>query len=70
MSKTLSGKYCGGNKEILPKKACQRYQNISKVEKEKKPHYRSEQYKNLSEDEKLVEYRKNYYRMKKKNALL
>ena len=70
MSKTLSGKYCEGNKEIVPKKACQRYQNISKGEKEKKPHYSHEQYKNLSEDEKLVEYRKNYYRMKKKRFII
>ena len=51
MSKTLSAKYYQENKEKLQKKARERYQNLSKEEKEKKPQY-GECYKNLSEDEK------------------
>ena len=45
--------------------------SLSKEEKEKKQQYRHESYKNISEYEKqkLVEYRKKYYRMRK-NALL
>ena len=35
MSKNLSGKYYQENKERLQKKACERYQNLSKEEKEK-----------------------------------
>ena len=52
------------------KKARKRVQNLSK-EKEKKQQYGRECYKNLSEDEKqkLVEYRKKSYRMRK-NALI
>ena len=33
MSKHLSGKYYQENKERLQKKACERYQNLSKEEK-------------------------------------
>ena len=36
MSKNLSAKKYQGNKERLQKKACERYQNLSKEEKEKK----------------------------------
>ena len=36
MSKTLLVKYYQGNKERLPKKACERYQNLCKEQKEKK----------------------------------
>ena len=35
MSKFLSAKYYQENKDILQQKACQRYQNLSKKEKEK-----------------------------------
>ena len=54
-------------KKDYKKKACERYKNLSKEEKEKKRQYGCERYKNLSEDEKqkLVEYRKKYYRMRK-----
>ena len=54
----------------LQKKTRERYQSLSKEEKENKPHYGGERYKNFSEDEKnkLVEYRKKY-RMRK-NTLL
>ena len=60
MSKNLSAKYYQENKERLPEKARERYQNLSKGEKEKNQQYGRERHKNLSEDEKqkLVEYRK------------
>ena len=53
--------YYQENKEMIPEKACERYQNLSEVEKEKEHQYGCEQYKNLLEDEKqrLVEYIKN-----------
>ena len=55
------------------KKACERYHNLSKEQKKEsyKKKYGNDSYKNLSEDEenKLVQYRKLYYRMRK-NALL
>ena len=35
LSKNLSAKYYQENKEGLPKKSCERYQNLSKEEKEK-----------------------------------
>ena len=60
MSKNLAAKYYQQNKERLQKKACKRYQNISKEEKEKMPNFH-ERYKNLSKDEKqkLAEFRTN-----------
>ena len=53
------------------KKACERYQNLSKEEKGKKRQYGCECYKHLLEDEtnKLVKYRKKCYKMRK-NTLL
>ena len=39
MSKNLSAKYYQENKEKLQKKAHERYQNLSKEEKEEKQHY-------------------------------
>ena len=39
MSKTLSAKYYRENKEKLQKKARERYQNVTKEEKEKKQQY-------------------------------
>ena len=67
ISKTLSAKYYQENKERLQRKACERYQSLSKKEKEKKQQYGHERCKNLSEDEnqKLAEYRKKDYRMRK-----
>ena len=67
MSKNLSGKYYQENKGRFEKKACERYQILSKEEKEKKRQYGRERYKNLSEvgKQKLCEYRKKYYRMSK-----
>ena len=53
MTKILSAKYYQENKERLQKnKARERYQNLSKKEKEKKQQYGWECYKNLSEDKK------------------
>ena len=58
LGKILLGKYYQENEE---KKACKKYQNLSKEEK-KKWQYGHEWYKNFSEDEKqkLAEYRKKY----------
>ena len=69
MSINWWAKYYQENKERLQKKAHERYQ--SKEEKEKKQQYRHESYKNISEYEKqkLVQYRKKYYRMRKKALL-
>ena len=39
ISKHLSAKYNQENKERLEKKSCERYQNLSKEEKEKKQQY-------------------------------
>ena len=36
MYKDSSGKYYQNNKERLPKNACERYQSLSKKEKERK----------------------------------
>ena len=36
MSKNISAKYYQENKERLQKEVCERYQNLSKEEKEKK----------------------------------
>ena len=64
MFETLLVKYYQENKKRLQKKI------LSKEEKEKMRQYGCECYKNLSEDEKqkLFEFRKKYYRMRK-NAL-
>ena len=66
MYKNLSAKYYQENKYRL-QKACERFQKLSNEEKEKKRHYGQERQKNLSEDEKqkLVEYRKKCYGMRK-----
>ena len=37
ISKDLSAEYYQNNKEILQKKACEKYQSLSKQEKENKP---------------------------------
>ena len=70
MSKVSSAKYFQNNTELQKKNACERYQSLSKEEKEKKQQHGHEQYKNLPEDrkQKFVEYRK-IYKMRK-NALL
>ena len=47
-----SAKYYPDNKERLQKKACKRYQSLSKEEKKKKQQYGRERYKNLPENEK------------------
>ena len=47
MSKNLSAKHYQENKERLQKKARERYQNVSKEEKDKKQQYSHERYINL-----------------------
>ena len=49
MSKKLSAKCYEKNKEGLQKKNGERYQNLSKEEKEKNQQYDHKRYKNLSE---------------------
>ena len=44
--------YYKKNIEKLSKKACERYQNLSEEEKDKKRQYTSERYRNHSEEEK------------------
>ena len=65
ISKTLLPKYCQDNKERL-KKGHERYQSLSKEEKNSNNMVTKDK-KGLwgSETQMLVEYRKNYYRMKK-----
>ena len=50
MSKNSSAKYCQKYKEKLQKKACERDQNLSEEEIQKKQLYGHECYKSLSED--------------------
>ena len=52
---------------MLQKNTLEKYQNLSNEEKEKKRQYRCERCNNLPEYErqKLVEYRKKHYRMRK-----
>ena len=52
MSKHLPAKYYQEYNERVQKNFRERYQNLSKEEKEKKPQYGCEHYKNLSEDDK------------------
>ena len=47
MSKNLSAKHYQENKEKLREKAHERYQNLTKEEKEKKQQHGCELYKNL-----------------------
>ena len=58
MSKNLSAKYYQENKQRLQKNPRERYQNLSKEEKEKSRQYGCASYENLLEDEKQkpVEY--------------
>ena len=51
MYEDSSAKYYQNTKERLQKKACGRYQGLSKEEKERKRQYVCERYKNLPEDE-------------------
>ena len=71
MFKTLSAKYYQKNKKRFQMKVGERYQGLPENEKNKILHFGHERQKNLSEVEKqrLVEYRKKYYKMwKNKNA--
>ena len=53
-------------------KTWERYQDLFEEQKNRKCHYVCECYKNHSEDEKqrLVEYRKNYFKMPKVKTLV
>ena len=55
-------------KKTVPKSVCERYQNLSEEEKERKRQYHRDQTKNLSEEEKQkkTEYMRNYYLAHKK----
>ena len=66
MPKSSSSKYYQDKKETVQNKACGRYESLSKEEKEEKQQYSCEQYKNPPENQKLVEYRKKYYKLRKK----
>ena len=70
MSKTLSAKYYQEKKERL-KKSLQKISKSLQKRNRKKWQYGRKHYKNLSKGEmqKLVGYRKKYYRMRK-NTLL
>ena len=50
MSKDSTVRYYQKNKERLQKKSPEKYQTLSKEEKERKHQYGREQYKNLFED--------------------
>ena len=52
MPKDASAKFCQNSKERLQKKACEKYQSLSKEEEEKQRQYGHERYKHLAEDEK------------------
>ena len=64
MSKNLSAKYYQENKRTLQKKLVKDIKIFLRKNK-KKPQYGCECFRNLSQDEKqkLVVYRKKYYRM-------
>ena len=73
VSKTLSTKYYQENKERLVKDKQKLVKDIIFFnEKKKKWQYGCERYKNLPEDEKqkLVEYTRSYYRMRKKCLII
>ena len=55
------------NKERLWEKACERYQNLSEEEKNKKENYYRERYRIIRENEKqgLTEYIKSYSKIEK-----
>ena len=71
MSKNLSAKYFQENKYRLQRKSSWKILNFSKEEKRKSNNIVVNVTK-ISEDEKqeLVEYRKKYYRMRKKFLLI
>ena len=68
----MSARYYQKNKEKIQKKFCEREQSLTEEENNKNREYGHERYKNLSEDEKqrLVEYRKRYYKIGKNKNLL
>ena len=71
ISKDSSAKHYQNNKVRLQKKLEKDIKVFLKKKKKRKRQYDRERYKNLSEDQKqnLVEYRKKYYKMRKKALL-
>ena len=67
ISDTLSAKYYHEIKKDYKIKARERYQSFWRRKRKQKQQYGGERYKNRSEDEeqKLVAYRKKYYKMRK-----
>ena len=71
MSKKLLVNYCQENNESLQKKLAKDIKIFLNKKKKTKRKYCHERYKNLLKDEKqkLVEYRKKYYRMRQNASL-
>ena len=65
MSKTLSAKYYQENKDRLQKRACKRYQNLSKEEKEEKQQYGREKMSQKMKNKSLLSIEKNIIEQKK-----
>ena len=60
--KEKAAKYYAANQEVLKEDSRNRYRNLSKKEKDKKKKYQKERYcMNIDLDEKLKQYRRNYY---------
>ena len=57
---------------MIQKQADEKYQKLSEKISYKKQEYRGDRYKNLSKNEKqrLVDYRKAYYKMRKNKKFL
>ena len=59
-------KYYAANKEVLKKHARNKYRNLSKTENDKKGKYQRERYHmNTGLNEKLKQFQRNYYALKK-----
>ena len=69
MTKDSSARCYQKTKKKIKKKSSERYQNLS--EEKKKQEYGRKRYKNPSkhEKQKLFEYRKRYYKMRKSASL-
>ena len=65
--KQKAAKYYAANQEVLREDARNKYRNLPEKEKNKKRKYQRERYHmNADLNEKLKQYRKNYYTSKKK----
>ena len=72
MSEGSSAKYHQNHKERLQKTLSKDIKVVLKKTKNKKQQYGCERYKNLPQDEKqnLVEYSKQYYKIRKKRLVI